>query len=99
VGCRAELSCCPEQQVPQAGGESLIATAIRSQKEVVGPSGRLCRAWEFDYHMATFYIQETDSGYVVVEETRPRGAWMPVQSQRSQMVLAEFEHARRQYRR
>lgn len=77
----------------------MIATAIRSQREVVGPSGRLCRAWEFDYHMATFYIQETDSGYIVVEETRPRGAWMPVQSQRSQMVLAEFEHARRQRRR
>jgi hypothetical protein len=49
--------------------------------------------------MATFYIQETDSGYIVVEETRPRGAWMPVQSQRSQMVLAEFEHARQRHRR
>ena len=84
--------------VGAGGGEALITTAIRSQGQVVGLNGRLCRAWEFDYHLATFYIQETDGGYVVIEETRPRGAWMPVQSQRSQMVLVEFEHARQRQR-
>lgn len=73
----------------------MISTAVRPQKSVIGAGGETCRAWEFDYHNATFYIQETDAGYVVIEETRPRGGWMPVQPERLQLVLSEFEHAKR----
>jgi hypothetical protein len=73
----------------------MIMTSIRPQRDVIGTTGQLCKAWEFDYHRATFYIQETETGYVVIEETRPRGNWRPVQPQRCQMVLAEFQRAQR----
>jgi hypothetical protein len=76
----------------------MISTTVRPQRDVIGSTGRRCKAWEFDYHLATFYIQETDVGYTVVEETRPRGAWMPVQPERCRMVLAEFERARQRRR-
>jgi len=65
----------------------MILTAVRPQRDVIGASGRLCKAWEFDYHMATFYIQETDAGYAIVEETQPRGGWMPVQPERRQLFV------------
>ena len=78
------------------GAMRVITTAIiRPQRDVVGANGSMCKAWEFDYHMATFYIQETDSGYSVIEETRPRGGWIHVQPERRQLILAEFERARR----
>jgi hypothetical protein len=73
----------------------MISVAVRPQRDVIGMSGTTCKAWEFDYHRTTFYIQETDAGYVVAEETRPRGGWTLVQPQRRQMVLAEFERAKR----
>jgi hypothetical protein len=72
----------------------MISTTVRPQRDVIGTAGQRCKAWEFDYHRATFYIQETERGYVVVEETRPRGNWRSVRPQRSQLILAEFERAR-----
>jgi hypothetical protein len=59
-------------------------------------SGRLCKAFEFDYLGGKFYVQESDGGYAVLEETW--GYLAPVQPQRRQMILAEFERARRQRR-
>lgn len=76
----------------------MISTAIRPQRDVIGVTGKRCKAWEFDYYLATFYIQETDAGYAVVEETKPRGFWMSVRPERQRMVLAEFERVRRQRR-
>lgn len=73
----------------------MFAMAVRPQRDVIGMDGRMCKAWEFDYHMATFYIQETDAGYVIVEETHPRGTWASVRPERSQLVLAEFERTRK----
>jgi hypothetical protein len=76
----------------------MIAAAVRPQRNAVDMTGQMFHAWEFDYHSATFYIQETADGYVVIEETHPRGAWMPVQPERSRMILAEFERVRRRRR-
>jgi hypothetical protein len=76
----------------------MFRTAVRPQQNAISTSGRLCKSWEFDYHRATFYIQETDTGYAVVEETLPRGGWQIVDPQRQRLILAEFEHARRQRR-
>ena len=76
----------------------MLRVAVRPQRDVIGYDGRVRRAWEFDYHMATFYIQETGSGYDVVEETRPMGNWMTVQPQRRQMILAEFERVKTRQR-
>ena len=73
----------------------MFVRSIRPQRNVIGTTGRLCKAWEFDYHRATFYIQETEAGYTVIEETRPRGNWRSVQPQRRQLVLAEFQRAQR----
>ena len=72
-----------------------MTLTVRPQRSVIGVGGETCKSWEFDYHKATFYIQETDTGYAVVEETLPRGGWMPVQPERLQLVLSEFEHAKR----
>ena len=72
----------------------MISTAVRPQRSVIGVGGETCKAWEFDYHRTTFYIQETETGYAVVEETMPRGAWKPVQPERLQLVISEFEHAK-----
>jgi hypothetical protein len=77
-------------------GGDMISAAIRPQRSVIGTSGQLCRAFEFDYLRARFYIQETDAGYAVVEETG--GALMPVRGQRRQLILSEFERAKRQGR-
>jgi hypothetical protein len=76
----------------------MISTAIRPQRDVIGVTGKRCKAWEFDYYLATFYIQETDGGYTIVEETKPRGSWMGVRPERQRLVLAEFERARKQRR-
>ena len=72
----------------------MISTAIRPQRDAVDTSGSKCRAWEFDYHLATFYIQESDTGYVIIEETRPRGGWRSVRPERRQMILEEFERVK-----
>jgi hypothetical protein len=77
----------------------MVSTAIRRQRDQVGTDGELCQAWEFDYHLAKFYIQETDKGYVVIEETKPKGGWKLVRPERRQMIVAEFETARRRRRR
>ena len=74
----------------------MISAAIRPQRSVIGTSGRLCRAFEFDYLRARFYIQETDAGYAVVEETG--SALRPVHGQRRQLILSEFERAKSQRR-
>ena len=74
----------------------MISAVIRPQRSVIGTSGRLCRAFEFDYLRARFYIQETDAGYAVVEETG--SVMMPVHGQRRQLILSEFERAKSQRR-
>jgi hypothetical protein len=56
----------------------------------------MCRAFEFDYLGAKFYLQETDGGYAVVEESG--GAMMTVHGQRRQLILSEFERARQRHR-
>ena len=72
----------------------MITSAVRPQRNVIGYDGSLCKAWEFVYHKATFYIQETGTGYAVVEETPLLGSWRAVGSQRRRMILAEFERAK-----
>ena len=72
---------------------TLISSAIRPQRSVIGTGGRMCRAFEFDYLGARFYLQETDAGYSVIEETG--GAMRTVHGQRRQLILSEFERARR----
>jgi hypothetical protein len=72
---------------------SLIPAVIRPQRSVIGSGGQMCRAFEFDYLGARFYLQETDIGYSIVEETG--GAMMTVHGQRRQLILSEFERARR----
>ena len=76
----------------------MLARTVRPQRSVIGVGGQAHRAWEFDYCRTTFYIQETDHGYVVVEETGPQGMWMRVRPQRSQLIVSEFERARRRER-
>jgi hypothetical protein len=56
--------------------------------------GRLHQAWEFDYLRATFYVQESGSGYTILEEGKPGGRWVRLQSQRRQMILSEFKRAK-----
>ena len=70
----------------------MVTASIRPQRSVIGTGGRLCKAFEFDYLRARFYIQETDAGYAVLEETG--GALMPVRGQRRQLILSEFERVR-----
>jgi hypothetical protein len=53
----------------------------------------MCRAFEFDYLGARFYLQETDTGYAVVEETGE--TLIPVRGQRRQLIVSEFRRARR----
>jgi hypothetical protein len=72
----------------------MITSMVRPQRNVVGFDGGLHKAWEFVYHKATFYIQETGTGYAVVEETPYLGSWRPVGAQRQRMILAEFERAK-----
>jgi hypothetical protein len=72
----------------------MLRTAIRPQRDVVSMAGRLCKSFEFDYLGAKFYIQETDTGHAVLEETW--GGWSPIRAQRAQLILAEFERAKRQ---
>jgi hypothetical protein len=79
-----------------AWGEQVISAAIRPQRSIVGTSGQLCKAFEFDYLRARFYIQETDVGYSVVEETG--SALMSVRGQRRQLILSEFQRAMSQRR-
>ena len=74
----------------------VISAAIRPQRSVIGTGGRMCQAFEFDYLGARFYLQETDGGYSVVEETG--GAMMTVHGQRRTLILSEFERARRSRR-
>ena len=72
----------------------MLSRVVRPQQSVIGLGGKARRAWEFDYCRATFYIQETDTGYAVVEETPYLGSWRPVGAQRQRMILAEFERAK-----
>jgi hypothetical protein len=76
----------------------MLNMSIRPQRTIIGVDGRLHKAWEFDYHRATFYIQESADGYTIVEESPPRGTWMLVQPQRRQLILAEFDRVRRRQR-
>ena len=76
----------------------MFSIGIKPQRNVVSADGQICKAWEFEYHRATFYVQETESGYAIVEEVPPGGAWRLVQPQRSQLLLSEFEHMRRKQR-
>ena len=74
----------------------MISTAIRPQRDVIGMMGQRCKSYEFDYLGAKFYVQETDTGYAIVEETW--SGWTPVRGQRHRFILAEFERTRRQHR-
>jgi hypothetical protein len=72
----------------------MVGTAIRPQQDVVSLGGRLCKGFEFDYLGAKFYVQETDTGYAVLEETY--GGWALLRAQRAQLILSEFRRAQRQ---
>lgn len=75
---------------------TMRATLIRPQRNITALDGALCKAWELEYLGSTFYIQKTGDGdYQVIEETRPGGYWMPVQPERQEQILLQFESARR----
>ena len=67
--------------------------AIRQQTNVISASGDVRRAWEFDIDLNTYYIQETEDGYSVLQLGGSPTGWKVMDKFEARHVIEKFINA------
>lgn len=67
--------------------------ALRQQANVISASGDVQRAWEFDIDRKTYYIQETEDGYSVLQLGGSPTGWKVMDKFEARHVIEQFTNA------